>query len=75
MTVTLDLPPDVEKAFLAEAQARGISIEEWVRELLVARAARAHGSFSPYKSRLWELRKDLILGDTSIKELIAESRE
>jgi hypothetical protein len=75
MTVTLNLPLDVEQAFLAEAQARGISLDEWVREVLVARAARVPGSFSPHKSRLWELRKDLILGDVTIKELIAEGRE
>jgi hypothetical protein len=27
------------------------------------------------KSRLWELREDLALGDVSIKELIEEGRE
>lgn len=75
MTVTLNLPPDVERAFLAEAQAKGISLDEWVREVLIARAASRQSSSSPHKSRLWELRKDLILGDVSIKELIAEGRE
>jgi hypothetical protein len=27
------------------------------------------------KSRLWDLRKDLTLGDLSVKDLIAEGRE
>ena len=75
MTVTLNLPPDVEREFLAEAQARGVSLDEWVREVLVARAATGPGSFSPRRSRLWELREGLTLGDVSIKELIAEGRE
>ena len=75
MTVTLNLPPDIERAFLAEAQAKGVSLDEWVREVLIARAAPAQGSFSPRQSRLWELRKDLTLGDVSIKELITEGRE
>jgi hypothetical protein len=75
MTVTLNLPTDVEQAFLAEARAKGVSLDEWIREVLIARAASAGGSFSPRRSRLWELREGLTLGDVSIKELIAEGRE
>ena len=75
MTVTLNLPPDVEQAFLAQAQAKGVSLDEWVREVLIARAAPQPGSFPPRQSRLWELRRDLTLGDVSIKELITEGRE
>jgi hypothetical protein len=36
MTVTLDLPPNVEQAYLAAAQARGLPLEEIVREVVVA---------------------------------------
>ena len=36
MTVTLNLPQQVEQAYLAEAQARGLSLDEIVREVLVA---------------------------------------
>ena len=36
MTLTLDLPPQVEKAYLAEAQVRGLPLAEVVREVLVA---------------------------------------
>src|SRR5437763_98445 len=75
MTVTLNLPPDVERAFLAEARAKGISLDEWVREILISRAASGQGPSRPRRSRLWELRKDLTLGDISIRELIAEGRE
>jgi hypothetical protein len=33
MTVTLDLPPDKEAAFKAQAQARGLSAEQWKLEI------------------------------------------
>ena len=36
MTVTLDLPPLVEQAYLAEAQARGLPLDVIVREVLIA---------------------------------------
>jgi hypothetical protein len=75
MTVTLNLPPDVEREVLAEAQARGKSLDDWVREVLIARVACGSGPISPRQSRLWELREGLTLGDVSIKELIAEGRE
>jgi hypothetical protein len=32
MTVILDLPPEKEAAFKAEAQARGLSLEQWMLE-------------------------------------------
>ncbi len=36
MTVTLNLPPNVEQAYLAEAQARGLPLAEIMEETLVA---------------------------------------
>jgi hypothetical protein len=36
MTVALNLPPHVEQAYLAEAQARGLELAEVLREALVA---------------------------------------
>lgn len=33
MTLTLELSPEREAAFKAQAQARGISVEEWLLEL------------------------------------------
>ena len=36
MTVILDLPPQVEQAYLAAARARGLQLAELVREVLVA---------------------------------------
>ncbi len=36
MKVTLQLPSQVEKAYLAEAQARGLSLDAVVSEVLIA---------------------------------------
>jgi hypothetical protein len=36
MTVTVNLPPDVEQAYLAEAQSKGLSLDELVRNLLLS---------------------------------------
>lgn len=36
MTVTVDLPAQVEQAYLAAAQARGLPVAEVVREVLMA---------------------------------------
>jgi hypothetical protein len=36
MTVTLNLPPDVERAFLAQAQARGVTLDEFMCGLLLS---------------------------------------
>lgn len=36
MTITLNLPPHVEKAYLAEAQARGVPLDELMCDVLIA---------------------------------------
>jgi hypothetical protein len=36
MTVTLNLPAHVEQAYLAEAQAKGVPLDELVRDVLLS---------------------------------------
>ena len=36
MTLTLNLPPDIEQLYLAEALAHGLPVEEVIGETLVA---------------------------------------
>jgi hypothetical protein len=36
VTVTLELPPQIESAYLAAAQARGLSLDDVVREVVIA---------------------------------------
>lgn len=38
MTVTLDLNPEVEKGLQARAQARGLSLHEYLQEIVAGRA-------------------------------------
>ncbi|HXB71270.1 MAG TPA: hypothetical protein VNY05_23745 [Candidatus Acidoferrales bacterium] len=42
MTVTLDLPPIVEQAYLAEARATGVPLNELMREVLIAGQPALH---------------------------------
>ena len=37
MTIKVDLPPEIEQAYRAEAQARGLSLDAMVREVLITR--------------------------------------
>ena len=37
MTINLNLPPQIEQAYRAEAQARGVSLEEILHEVLIER--------------------------------------
>jgi hypothetical protein len=36
VTITLDLPPNVEQAYIAAAQARGVPLDAFVREVVIA---------------------------------------
>ncbi|MGB7762686.1 MAG: hypothetical protein WBL61_22825 [Bryobacteraceae bacterium] len=36
MTISLNLPPQVEKAYLAEARAKGVPLDELIGEVLIA---------------------------------------
>jgi len=44
MTVTLNLPPDVEQAYVAEAHAKGLSVDELVRNLLLSLQPSSSGT-------------------------------
>lgn len=46
MTITLDLQPEIEKGLLAKAQARGVSLADYVTEI-VAREAQAEAEPTP----------------------------
>ena len=39
MTVTLHLPPHVEQEYLAEAQARGLPLDEFISGVLLSRTS------------------------------------
>jgi hypothetical protein len=64
MTVKLNLPPDTERRFLAEAPATGISLDEFVRDLLLAQIQEG-GKTPPADKRP--------SGKKSLAQLFAES--
>lgn len=76
--MTITLQPEQEQAIQA-AIRRGAFRS--VDEFLAAAIAQLPGQLTferepaPRKSRLWELRQGLSLGELSIKELIEEGRE
>jgi len=44
MTVNLNLPPQVENAYLAEARAKGVSLDELMGEVLIASQPALHAA-------------------------------
>lgn len=42
MTVTIELPPDIEAGLLAQAQAEGLDVAEYVRDLVRKQLATAN---------------------------------
>ena len=39
MTITLDIQPEFEKGLLAQAAARGVSLSDYVREIVIRQVA------------------------------------
>jgi len=48
MTVTLNLPPDVEEAFRAEAEAEGVPVDALIEKVLVANRPETGPNRLPY---------------------------
>lgn len=46
MTVTLDLKPEVEERIVAEAKARGLSVETYILNVLEKEATNGEASFA-----------------------------
>ena len=79
MTMKLELTADVEAGLLAQGQSSGLSVEEYVEQVLRERSGatcRPNLTRSQIAGqRIRELRKGVTLGGISIKELIEEGRE
>jgi hypothetical protein len=81
MTVTVEIPKEMEARIMAEAQASGVPLSELVRDLLVSGWEHKDSSHDLAKERalaagmrIRELRKGVTLGGLSIKDLINEGR-
>ena len=52
MTVTLDLNPEIEKGLLAQARERGISLGDYLQEIVARQAGAAARTTEPTLKRL-----------------------
>ena len=77
--MTIQLKPGQEQAIQAAIKAGTFrSVDEFMETaiaILPNSPAAGPSPALPRKSRLWELREGLNLGDLSIKDLIEEGRE
>ena len=78
--MTITLQPEQEQAIEQAIRIGAIrSVDEFIDAAIAklpnSTAHTAEPAAGPRKSRIWELREGLDLGETSIKELIEEGRE
>ena len=74
--IRLELQPEVEAQLAAEAQARGLALDQYVEKLVVSRFAEQAKSESPAEAvaAIRELRKGNRLQGLKISDLIQEGR-
>lgn len=58
MQITIDLEPETEAAVRAQAAARGVEIEEYVRSLMKQWSVAAPGEAAPERVSLEEFERD-----------------
>jgi hypothetical protein len=78
MTLRLNLPPHVEQAYLAEAQAKGVPLDDLVREVLIARqpalSGQAAASLVKLDDGMWALRARQPISGETVNEIIDDLR-
>jgi hypothetical protein len=81
MTVTVELPPEIEAGLAAQAAAQGISLQEYLRHVLQAQASVGRKPTTPReRAELWrkgtaDLPRTSPLPDRAIsRETIYETR-
>jgi hypothetical protein len=67
MTITLDLQPDIERGLLMQAQARGLSLTDFVREIVAREAKRVEPGPSPRRTG-----QELIDGSARVRGLLTD---
>jgi len=79
--IRLELQPEVEAQLAAEAQARGLALDQYVEKIVEARPVDAAGdqarthSVAEAIERILELREGTSLGGLKIRDLIDEGRK
>ncbi len=76
--IQIELRPELEAQIAAQAQARGLALEQYIVEKLEASStidASGRQAVGDAIERLTELRKGNFLGGANIKDLINEGRK
>jgi predicted HicB family RNase H-like nuclease len=53
MTIQLDLAPDVERGLLAQAERHGVSLEQYVEQIITRKAYRTPSAVAAAKPPIW----------------------
>jgi hypothetical protein len=64
MTITLELTPDVAASLAAQAQARGVSLDTYVRNLIEEQAAAVDPREQPMTLEPFEAELDALAADS-----------
>jgi hypothetical protein len=74
MTITLELTPHVAASLVAQAQARGVSLDTYVRNLIEAQAAAVDHREQPMPLEPFEAELDALAADSeTLPSLPAEA--
>ena len=79
--IRLELQPEIEAQLAAEAQARGLTLDRYIEEIVETRVgpqAQGHAeklSISDAIDRIIQQRESTALGGLKIKDLIEEGRK
>lgn len=68
MTITLDFRPDIESRLLAQAQAKGVSIHDYVEEIVEQQASQVLAAPPPTK----RTGRDLIEASAKVRGLFTD---
>jgi hypothetical protein len=77
MTITIDLQPEIERGLAAQAQARGVSLADYVQEIVSREARVSEATPAPLEAKnLFDLFDPVrgLLSDEEIDTLFARNR-
>jgi hypothetical protein len=76
VTITIDLQPEIQRGLLAQAEARGISLADYVQEIVSHAAAAVPEAMPAAAGNLYELFAPVrgLLSDEEVDALFARSR-
>ena len=74
MTLQIELPPDVEACYMAEAMAKGVSLERVITEHLIESTRGAGPAVQPARPLNLPLMKGNVIGSLSRRDIYDDHR-